>query len=114
MSNVLTYYRTAEYPDILLWLQDDDGNLIDFSSGWTFTFKLGSRGSTATFTKTSNITGAAGSGVEPSGTPNVSLLFVAAELDAVAAGPYTWQLRATNGTRDRVFQGRFTLIDVIT
>ncbi len=110
----LVYHRTAERPDIKMWLQDDDGDLIDFSSGYTFTFKLGSRGNTAEFTKTTGITGAAGSGTEPDGTPNLTLTFTAAELDNEPAGRYTWQIRATNNSLDRVFQGPFELRDVIT
>lgn len=113
-GRTLTYYRTAERPDIQLWLQDYNGNLIDFSTGYTFTFKLGVRGATASFTKTTGITGAAGSGDEPDGTANVTLTFIAAELDNLDAGVYTWQLRATNNSLDRVYQGRFELRDVIT
>lgn len=114
MASVLHYYRTAERPDIRLWLLDDAGALVDFSTGYTFAFKLGQPGSAATFTKTTGITGAAGSGTETSGTPNVTLTFTAAELDALTAGVTTWQLRATSGGLDRVYQGQFSLHDVIT
>jgi hypothetical protein len=114
MASVLRYYRTAERPDIRLWLLDDDGALVDFASGYTFTFKLGSPGSAASFTKTTGITGAAGAGTETSGTPNVTLTFTAAELDGLTAGTTTWQLRATTGGLDRVYQGQFALHDVIT
>ena len=110
----LVYYRTAERPDIKLWLEDDDGTLINFASGYTFAFKLGSPGSAATFTKSTGITGAAGAGTEPTGTPNVTLTFTAAELDSLTAGLTTWQLRATNSSLDRVYQGTFQLRDVIT
>jgi hypothetical protein len=110
----LRYYRTAERPDIRLWLRDSNGNLIDFSSGYTFAFKLGNAGSAATFTKTTGITGAVGSGVEPTGAPNVTLTFTASELDGLAVGPCLWQLRATTGGLDRYFQGPFHLHDVIT
>lgn len=111
--SALTYFRTAERPDIKLWILDDAGNLIDFSSN-TFAFKLGSPGVAAVFTKTTGITGGAGSGTEPSGTPNITISFTAAELDALTAGVYSWQLRATSSSLDRVFQGAFTLLDVIT
>jgi len=112
--SAITYYRTAERPDIRLWLLDDNGNLVDLSTGYTFTFKLGSPGSAATFTKTTGITGAAGAGAEPSGTPNVVITFSAGELDALTPGPTSWQLRATTGSLDRIYQGTFTLKDVIT
>jgi hypothetical protein len=114
MSTDLHYYRTAERPDIRLWLLDDDGALVDFASGYTFAFKLGVPGSAATFTKTTGVTGAAGSGTQASGTPNVTLSFSAAELDALTVGSTTWQLRATTTSLDRIYQGRFTVHDVIT
>ena len=110
----LTYYKTAERPDIKLWLLDDDGTLINLAAGYTFSFKIGVNGSAAVFTKTTGVTGAAGSGVEPNGTPNVTLTFTAAELAAVAVGTYQWQLTATTSGLDRVFQGRITIKDVVT
>ena len=110
----LTYYRTAEFPDLQLWVLDDDGTLIDFSTGYSFTWKLGRPGSAAEFTKTTNITGSVGSGTEPGGTPNVTLIFVAGELDSIDPGLYTWQLRATSSGRDRIFEDVITIRDVIT
>lgn len=111
----LHYYRTAELPDIRLWLTDDDGNLVNFATGYTFVFKLGRPGRTATFTKTTGITGAAGSGVEPPGVgvPNVTLTLAAAELDGLAVGNSTWQVRATSGGLDLIYQGAFGLHDAI-
>jgi hypothetical protein len=114
MTSSLTYFKTAERPDIAMWIVDDDGDLVDFSTGYTFTWKLGDPGSAATFTKTTLITGAAGSGTEISGTPNIMLQFAAAELDAVTADNYTWQLTATTSSLSRVYQGRITIRDVIT
>jgi hypothetical protein len=113
MSNLLIYYRTAERPDIELWLLDKNDDLIDYSTGYTFEFKLGKPGQTAAFTKTSGITGGAGAGTEPSGTPNITLTFTAAELDNVTAGSYTWQLRARSSSLDRYHQGGFSLRDVV-
>ena len=110
----LTQYRTAEFPDLKLWVLDDDGTLIDFSTGWSFIWKLGRRGSAAAFTKTTNITGSTGSGTEPSGTPNVTLIFIAGELDSIDPGPYTWQLRATSSGRDRIVTDTILINDVIT
>lgn len=111
--STLTYHRTAERPDIRFWLEDEDGDLIDLT-GYTFAFKLGTPGSAATFTKTTGITGAVGSGTEPDGTPNVTMTFSAAELDGLTPGASTWQLRATTGGLDRIYQGQFNLLDVIT
>jgi len=107
-------YKTAELPDVSLWLTDDDGALIDFSSGYTFEFKIGSPGSAAKLTKTTGISGAAGSGTESSGTPNVTLSFAAAELDSIDRKRYTGQLRATTGGKDRVFQFAVDVRDVVT
>jgi hypothetical protein len=109
----LTYKKTAERPDIKLWLLDDDGTLINFASGYTFSFKLGSLNTAAVFTKTTGITGAAGSGTSSSGTPNVTISFTAGELAAVPARSYRWQLTATTGGLDRVYGGQFRLEDVI-
>ena len=108
-------YRTAERPDVRLWVRDDDGNLIDFN-GYTLVFKLGNAGSAATFTKSSGITGAAGSGVAPPGvgTPNVTMTFTGAELDALVASNTTGQVKATSGGLDRYIQFPVTVHDVIT
>lgn len=113
-SGDLTYYRTAERPALELWLLDGNDALIDFTTGHTFEFKLGSEGSAAAFTKSTGITGAAGSGGELGGTPNVTITFSPDEL-VLAAGTYLWQLRASApGSLDRVYQGWFYLLDVIT
>lgn len=111
--STLQYYRTALRPAISLWLLDDDGDLIDFSTGYTFAFKLGAFGETAVFTKTDGITGDAGSGTEDSGTPNVTITPTAGELDSIAPGYYVWQLRATTGALPRIYAGQFILDDVI-
>jgi hypothetical protein len=107
----LTYYRAAERPAIQLWLQDADGSLLDLSSGYTFSFKIGLVGSAAVFTKTSGITGAAGSGTENNGTPNLTINFTAGELAAIPVRNYTWQVTATTGGLDRVFAGSITILD---
>lgn len=109
----VTYAKTADRPALKLWLLDDDGSLIDFSSGWTFSFKIGTPGSAALLTKTSGITGAAGAGTEPTGTPNVTVTWSAGEL-ALTPNAYSWQLTATTSSLDRVFSGGFTITDVIT
>jgi hypothetical protein len=111
----LTVFRTAERPDLEMWLFDRvGGSLVDLSTGYTFVFKIGYEGSAAVFTKTTGITGAAGSGTEPTGTPNVVLTFSAAELDSLTKGTYSWQLRCTTGGSDRLWDGKITVRDVIT
>lgn len=114
MSTEIVLHRTAERPDVKLWLQDDDGTLLNLGSGYTFTFKIGAPGSAASFSKSSGITGAAGAGVEPTGTPNLTLTFTAAELDSLTRGVYTGQIVATTSSLDRVWQFRVTVRDVIT
>ena len=111
----ITYYQSAERPALQLWLFDEDGALIDFSTGYSFTFKLGSPGAAAVLTKTSGITGAAGSGTERGGgTPNVTITFAAGELAALTAKSYTGQVTATISGQDRVFQFGFRLAKVIS
>jgi hypothetical protein len=109
----VSYHSTADRPVLQLWLQDDDGTLIDFSSGYTFSLKIGEPGSAALLTKSSSITGAAGAGTEPTGTPNVTVTWTAGEL-ALTPGNYTGQLTATISSLDRVFTFPFTITDVIT
>ncbi|MEZ5409595.1 MAG: hypothetical protein R2761_16315 [Acidimicrobiales bacterium] len=107
MSTVLRYYRGAERPALQLWIQDDDGTLVDFSSGYTFSFKIGD--TTALLTKTSGIVGAAGAGVEPTGTPNITVNWSTGELD-ITPGAYSWELTATTGGLDRIYRGVFHVL----
>lgn len=109
----IRYRRTAERPSLQLWLLDDDGNLIDFSSGYTFELKIGLLGSAALLTKTAGITGAAGAGTEPTGTPNVTIAWTTGELD-LTPGVYNWQLTCTTAGTDRVFTGPIKIHDVVT
>ena len=109
----VSFYRSAERPSLSLWLSDSAGVLIDFSSGYTFSLKVGVPGSAALLTKTSGITGAVGSGVAPTGTPNVTVAWSADELNLAPMG-YTWQLTATTGGLGRVFAGAIRILDVVT
>lgn len=113
MAKGLVLHRTAERPELRFWLLDDDGTLIDFSAGYSFSFKLGAVGATAMFTKTSGITGAAGAGSEPAGDPNVTITFSADELDDLEVGPCDGQLTATSSSLGRVFQFNVQVRDVI-
>ena len=113
MTTAVRYHQSAERPALGLWLLDDDGALIDLSSGYTFSFKVGVVGAAAILTKTTGITGAVGAGTAPTGTPNVVVAWTAGEL-AIAPGTYTWQLTATTSGLDRVFSGVFTVLGVIS
>ena len=113
-SNRIQYHKTAERPALELWLIDDDGALIDFSTGYTFALKVGNVGSTALLTKTSGIAGAVGAGEEPTGTPNVVVSWTAGELN-LTPGSYAAQLTATTAGLDRIFTlPPFDILDALT
>lgn len=100
MSNVLRWASNAEDPNLRIWWYDDTGTLIDFSTGYTWSLKIGTLGGTTLITKTTGITGAAGAGVEPSGTPNVVVQWAAGELN-VTPGRYRLELTPTLASRQR-------------
>lgn len=71
-------------PSITRFIGDEDplqiwwtisGDLVDFTTGYTFTLKLSLASAPATvlFTKTTGFTGAAGTGTSQSGTPNLTV-----------------------------------------
>ena len=94
----VTYRSGAELPDTAIAWYDRDGTIIDFSSGWTFTVKVGT-GTTASFTKSTNITGA-------STAPNVTIAWAtSSELSTLTAGNYRIELvaRRTSDSKDRAF-----------
>lgn len=103
-----TYAKGAERPGLELWIQDRSGTLIDFSSGYTFELTIGSPGDTPLLTKSSGISGATGSGVEPSGSPNVVVTWAADELD-ITPGIYGWWLTASTTSLDRIYAGKITI-----
>jgi hypothetical protein len=114
---MITYYNAAENP-IKLWLRDPtlatNGGLVDFSIGsWTFVFKLGHAGAAALLTKSSGLVGAAGVGVEPTGTPNFVATPTADEFLALS-GLMMYQVRATSASADEFFQGQIQMLQVIT
>lgn len=101
------YRKGAELPSIELTWEDTDGEVIDFSAGWTFTVTVAPRGeTTASFTKTTGITGAAGP-------PNVTIAWATTgELNSLAAGAYDLQLRARRAadSKDRDWPGSIRLV----
>jgi hypothetical protein len=107
----LTYNRNAERPAAKMWIFDDDGQLVDFS-GYSFVLKIGSPGSTAALTKSTNITGGVGAGTEPDGTANVTVNWTAGELD-IEPGNYHWQLTCTTSSLDRVYEGTIRILEDI-
>ncbi len=109
----LSWPSSAERPGWNIWWLDDAGELIDFSSGYTFSLKIGPRNGTALLTKTTGITGAAGSGVEPTGTPNVVVTWSTGEL-AIAQGVYRLELTATTSSTDRVLACDVAITGVVS
>jgi hypothetical protein len=99
----ITLWSDQELPSTPFVWNDRDGNLVDFSSGWTFTFEVSLNG-TIVLSKTSGITGSASS-------PNVTVDWAVNELAALGAGDYTGRLiaRRTADNKDRMFPGRLTL-----
>lgn len=110
--SAVQYASSAERPTLDIWWFDRTDTLIDFSSGYTFSLKIGTAGSAALLTKTSGITGAAGAGTAPSGTPNVVVAWSAGDLN-ITPGAYDAQLTATTSSTDRVLPFRITILDVI-
>jgi hypothetical protein len=87
------YDRDSSDPPLQLWWLGQDRQLIDFSAVAAWSLRIGIKGRAALVTKTTGITGAAGSGTEESGTPNVSIVFTASELDLLQPGTYDLQLK---------------------
>lgn len=106
--------RTASAPSAGLWLTNSAGALVDLSTGYTFTVKIGSPGSTALLTKSAGITGAVGAGVSPSGTPNLVIAWTAGELSAIPAGRYQLAVTATSGGLPRIWFTDIQLVDTVT
>ena len=105
MSTVYAYRKDQELPALTVAWSDANGNLIDFSSGYTFTVKiaLASAPSAVLVSKTTGITGAATS-------PNITVDWSTTDwstLTAAANGTlYVAHLyaRRTSDTKDRVFR----------
>ena len=104
------YYRDQEDPAYVVEWADRNGDLIDFSTGYTFQLKLVNVASgTVGLTKTTNITGAATA-------PNISVAWAVGDLTVTTAdGPHRVELRATASSRDRDFKpGAEDIIDIRT
>lgn len=109
------YYYGADSPDLGLWWTDSVGELIDFALGWTFVVEIGKRWQPAILTKTTGINGTAGSGDpdDPTGLPNLAVVWTAGELDPVTPGEWVIEITATDtndGNRERKTQGKLTMV----
>lgn len=95
--SIPTYVEGAELPSITRDWYDDQGNLIDLSSGWTFIARAGIPGTEAVVEKTSGITGAATS-------PNLTINWSTGELDDLTPGRWPLHVIATNSGEQRVLR----------
>ena len=103
MTDIPTYIQGAELPDYTLAWYGQDGELIDFSSGWTFTLLVGTPGQPALLTKSSGIAG-------DDADPNVTIAWASSgELNDLAPGLYTCDLRARRGSDSKDRFARFAL-----
>ena len=103
------YVAGAELADLEVTWTDSDGTIIDFSSGYTFSLKVGAAGQTASFTKTTTITGAATA-------PNLTVAWATSgELNSLTAGGYTLQITATrtSDSKTRIMQGRLDVLAAV-
>jgi hypothetical protein len=103
------YIKGAELDDLTVTWNDPDGEPYDFSSGFTFSLKVGEKGQAATFTKTTGITGAATS-------PNVTVVWATTgELNSLAAGTHVLQLEAirTSDLRSHFMQASIKIVDAV-
>lgn len=96
-------------PSLGLFVRENGTLLTGLDSGHTFEMKVADSAGTLVFTKTSGITGQAGSGVPPNGTPNVVVQWTASpsELAAMSGGStYAAQLKIvrTADSRSRYYQ----------
>lgn len=101
------YLTNQEYPSIHLVWKDGNGDIINFSSGYTWTVMLATAGE-AVVLKTTGVTGASTS-------PNVTINWAADELD-IAEGLYDLVVIATDGaSKDRVFRpGNPPTVQIVT
>lgn len=103
----IEYYKGAELPNVdITWL-DSDGNVINFSSGYTFTVKVGTSGQAAILTKTSGITGLAAA-------PNIVIAWTTDELN-ITPGAYDLDIiaRETATSKDRIQSTDLIILSIV-
>lgn len=93
------------------WL-DAGGNLLDFSSGWTFKMTIGQPPNAAVITKTNQAYFITNSTVPPTvGQANLTVNWEVGELSSLSAGRWRFQITATqtsNGA-SRVLTGTMVI-----
>ena len=106
----VTYVKGSDLADLAITWQNSAGEVIDFSTGYTFAAKVGSPGTAATFDKSTGFTGAAVA-------PNLTIQWaVAGELNTLPGGAHTLQVTATrtSDSRQRIMQMTLNILDAIT
>lgn len=95
MSIKFTVTVGSELPDWTFHWVDDDGATIDFSTGFTWTLRVGDN-STGVIQKTAGISGA-------NTDPNVTVAWTVGEWDDVSPATYGFTLtpRRTSDSKDR-------------
>lgn len=96
-------------PSLGLFVRENGTLLTGLDTGHTFELKVADDTGTLVFTKTTGISGQAGTGVPPSGTPNVVVAWASgtSELAGLTGGEtYQVQLKITrtSDTRSRYYQ----------
>ena len=99
-----TYRLGAELDPLIYAHRDEDGDLIDFTAGWTFTLGCAPVGgaalATGGFPKTTGITGGLGL---------VTVAWTATDLGVLPAGTFDLKLRITLGSKDHTIDERITV-----
>lgn len=97
------YMQGAELPDVAFTWTDEETGLLDFSTGWSFTVRVGISGSPALIEKTVGISGAATA-------PNVIIAWEPDELDVLAVGTYDVDVIARNDGTSKDRKATFPLL----
>src|SRR5688572_24863757 len=90
------YIQGAELPDIEVTWRDSDGSIIDYSTGYTFTVRVGQLGQAAVLTKVTGITG-------DNTVPNIIISWSNTEIESLPAATYVLEViaRHTATGKDR-------------
>lgn len=104
-------YDGESLPDLGLYVRVDGTLLTGLATGHTFELKVVDDATTM-FTKTTGFTGATGTGVPPSGTPNLVVQWAtSAELSTLVAGTnYLAQLKITRSSDSRIRYYNFMIV----
>lgn len=103
------YIEGADLPDMAITWYDNNDSLIDFSSGYSFTLKIGKPGVTALVTKTTGIGGFATA-------PNVVVGWSTTdELNSLSADVYSALLVATRTAdgKERLMMFEFVVVRTV-